>query len=237
MLTARADVTRIMVLSAKGGCGKTTLSTNLAHYYALQGETPLLIDFDAQGSSSRWLAQRQARLPGIHCTEAHRGPVGVTRSWQMRVPADVRRVVIDTPAAVKGHQLTDLLRLADTVLIPVLPSDIDIHALSRFIGELLLYGKVRSLPVRIGVVANRVRRHTDLFQGLERFLGRLEFPFVGQLRETMNYPRVAEMGVGIHHLPKGRTGRDRAEWQPILDWIDAPRHDQSRTRGAYLKSA
>lgn len=237
MLTARPDVTRIMLLSAKGGCGKTTLSTNLTHYYAAQGEAPLLVDFDAQGSSSRWAAQREDSEPPVQCITAHRSPTGMTRSWQMRVPEGTHRVVIDTPAAVRGAQLQELLRLADVVLVPVLPSDIDIHALSSFLHELVLHGKVRSLPVRVGIVANRVRRHTDLFDALQRFLHRLDFPFVGQLRETMNYPRVAEMGVGIHALPRGRTGRDRAEWQAILDWIEASPGRHARDSERYLQSA
>ncbi len=220
MLEGR-NIHRVMVLSTKGGCGKTTLSTNLAHYYAAQGEEVLLLDFDAQGSSSHWLARRDERLPRIHGVEAHRRPTGMTRSWYLRVPDGVQRVVIDTPAAADTAQVLELLGLADTLIIPVLPSDIDIHALTRFLEVLLLRGKVRSRPLRVGIVANRVRHNTRVFMGLERFLSQVEFPFVARLRESRNYTLAVEQGVGIHHLAAFRTRPDRQQWADLLDWVDA----------------
>ncbi|MCG7961877.1 MAG: ParA family protein, partial [Candidatus Thiodiazotropha taylori] len=46
---------RLLILNSKGGCGKTTIATNLAGYYASAGTPTALFDYDPQGSSHRWL--------------------------------------------------------------------------------------------------------------------------------------------------------------------------------------
>jgi hypothetical protein len=93
---------KIVVINSKGGCGKTTLSTNLAGYYAAKGYPSALFDYDPQDSAARWLSQRSPSLPRIHgVAAAHPPAVGITRSFQMRLPPDTRRLVLDTPASLK----------------------------------------------------------------------------------------------------------------------------------------
>lgn len=226
-----ADIPRIMVLSAKGGCGKTTISTNLASYYAREGESTVLIDFDFQGSSVRWLSVRPQQYPPVHGIAAYENSSSVTRSWQFRIPSHTQRIVIDTPASVRGQQLADLVRLANIILVPVLPSHIDIHALSRFIEDLLLVGKLRAHDIRIAIVANRVKQNTRVFAGLQRFLRRLDFPFVAQLRESQNYVRAQEIGGGIHDLPASRIGRDLEQWETLMNWVEAAFRSTSNSTG------
>ena len=48
----------ILVLNPKGGCGKSTLATNIAGYFASRGKRIALADCDPQGSSDDWLAIR-----------------------------------------------------------------------------------------------------------------------------------------------------------------------------------
>ncbi len=220
-----------MVLSAKGGCGKTTISTSLASYYAGQGDPTVLIDFDSQGSSMQWLRTREDKRPYVHGVPAFDKPNGVTSSWRFRLPPDTRRIIIDTPAAVRGQQLADLVRLADTILIPVLPSYIDIHALSRFMEQLLLIGKLRAYDVRIGIVANRVKVNTRVFAGLQRFLKRLDFPFVTQFRESQNYVTAQELGAGIHELANSRIRQDILQWDRLLTWLAADIRTASERAG------
>ena len=136
------------------------------------------------------------------------------------MPPGTERVVIDAPAGVSGQQLVDYVSQVDVILIPVLPSPIDIHAASRFIQDLLLVGKVRTRDIRLGVVANRVKENTLVFQALERFLTTLRFPFVASLRDTQHYVRAAEQGVGIHDLEDARAQRDRVQWEPLLSWVE-----------------
>ena len=145
---------RIVVLNPKGGSGKTTIASNLAACYAVHGERPALMDLDPQGSSMRWLRKRPNDEPTIHGIAAFEKSATVTRSWQMRIPPECRTVIIDTPAAVDPHTLPDLTRAVDAVLVPVMPSDIDIHATAKCIADLLLVAKIRRSERRIGIIAN-----------------------------------------------------------------------------------
>jgi len=201
----------IMVLNTKGGCGKTTLATNLASYHVRQGYSVLLADFDPQGSSSEWLSVRQEERPNIHGVKAWKEPV--------RAPERPDFLIIDAPAGVHGRELGHLVRHAQEIVIPVLPSPIDIRAAAHFVGELLLTCKALNNNVSVAVVANRVRQQTIIYKELERFLSSLEIPFIATLRETQNYIRAAKQGLGIFELPFAQVADDLVEWQPILSWL------------------
>ena len=160
---------KILVINSKGGCGKTTMATNLASYFVTQDLATALLDFDPQGSSIRWLSTRPKSGPaiyGVHVA-SRKNNTGVTRSFQMRVPPETERMIIDAPAGVTGHELRELIRHVDTIIVPVLPSSIDIHAVTRFIEELLVVGKARQLGLNIAVVANRAKKNTLTYRSLE----------------------------------------------------------------------
>lgn len=220
-LLSEAPLRQVLVINAKGGCGKTTIATNLASYYARQGRTTVLIDHDPQGSSTQWLSLRGNNYRPIYGVSSNR-PVtgGITRSFAMRLPPGTERAVLDAPAGVQGHQLIELMRDIDAILIPVLPSPIDIHAASRFIQDLLLVAKVRSRNIRVGVIANRVRETTRVYQSLERFVNSLNIPFVARLRDTQNYVRASEIGVGVHDLNRTGAAQDQRQWEALIRWIE-----------------
>lgn len=216
---------RILILNTKGGSGKTTLATNLAVAYARRQLDTALVDRDPQGSASQWLAARGDGLPPISGVEAWRADdPGVTRSFLMGPALRAHRIVTDTPASLQPGQMRQCLAEADRILIPVLPSAIDIRAATRFIGALLLDSQYRSRRVPMAVVANRVRRNTLVFDRLRRFLGSLEIPFVATLRDTQNLVRQAEVGEGILDDPSRRTQQDRAALLELVAWIESPRH-------------
>ncbi|MDH5181386.1 MAG: ParA family protein [Gammaproteobacteria bacterium] len=215
-------VRKILVLNSKGGCGKTTIATNLASRYARDGFATALLDYDPQASSMRWLSQRSNNLPDIFGVEAcRRATGGITTSWALRVPPETQRIIIDAPAGVSGHHVLDYVGLADTIVIPVLPSPIDIHSATRFIEDLLLIGKVRQLGVRVGVVANRVKKHTMVYQSLERFLNSLKLPLITELRDTQHYIRAAGQGIGVCDLWDHRAKVDQDDWEPLLNWLES----------------
>jgi len=211
---------RILVLNAKGGCGKTTIATNLAGYFAHRGMVTSLMDYDPQGSSMVWLSLRDPERPDIQGIAAYQRRRGVTRSFQLHTPDKVERIIIDSPSGVHGLHLLDYLQSVNTILLPVLPSPIDIHAAAHFIQDLLLIGKIRSRGIRLGIVANRVRENTLAFQDLERFLTTLGIPLVARLRDSQNHMRAAKQGLAIHELKGGRVDRDRERWDTLIRWLD-----------------
>jgi len=213
---------RIVVLNPKGGSGKTTIAINLASYYALHGQRPTLMDYDPQSSAARWVRKRQASQASIHLISAYERDSRVTRAFQLRVPADTGRIIIDTPAAIDAAEMPGLTAGADKIIVPVLPSDIDIHACSRCIASLLLVAKVRRSDNRLAIIANRVRRNTRIYQSLTRFLDTLEIPIIATLRDSQNYVRGAELGLGIHEMRQHQVAEDLEPWQPLLAWLDAP---------------
>ena len=212
---------RIIVVNTKGGCGKTTIATNLASYYASNGFVTALMDYDPQGSSTRWLKLRPQDKQAIHGINAHkRQSLQATRAWQMRVPAETERLIIDAPAGVIGEALHSFVQQVDTIIIPVLPSPIDIHSATAFIKDLLLIGKVRNLGVRVGVIANRTRKNTLVYQSLERFLVSLNLPFITTLRDTQHYVHAFERGIGIQEMWDSRVEQDKLTWNPVINWLE-----------------
>jgi len=216
----RDDLQRIVVLNPKGGCGKTSLATNLASYYALRGPMPALLDCDPQGASMRWLEKRSRIRPPIHGIAAFRNSMNVTRTWQLRISEESRQIVIDTPAGLDGSQLHELLYGATNVLIPVLPSAIDIRYAARFIAELLLVAQLDRGSVRVGIVANRTRRNTKSLGQLMRFLTSLKIPVIAILRDSQNFVAAAAEGIGVCDLPLYKARKDLVAFADIMAWLD-----------------
>lgn len=206
----------IVVLNAKGGCGKSTISTNLASYYAFEEEKKVVLaDYDPQGSSLAWLAARGEEWPMIE---------GVAAFKELLRPAkDTDILIIDAPARVHGKELTELVRRADTIIFPVMPSPIDIRAATDYMQELQAVGKVQRNQVKIGIVANRVRENTIIFAELYEFLRKLKMPYVATLRDTQNYIRAEEYGIGIFEMAPSQVYQDLESWEPLVKWLRSKR--------------
>ncbi len=210
----------IMVLNAKGGSGKSTIATNLASYYAWEQElNVVLADFDPQGSSIAWLKARDEQWPHIQGIAAWQEPV--------RPSKDTDIMIMDTPARVKGKELTTLVRRVETIIVPVLPSPIDIRAAADFMKELLTTGKVSRKETRVAVIANRVRENTLIYHTLQAFLKTLKIPFVTTLRDTQNYIRAEERGVGIFEMAPSQVWQDLEQWEPLIRWLRSKRSQAS----------
>lgn len=223
---------RIVILNSKGGCGKTTLATNLAAYYAHRGFKTALLDYDPQGSATFWLSKRPATRAKIQAIPAYKYSHSVTRSWFLRVEPNTERIIVDSPAGLEMSGFQQLLDKADAILIPVLPSDIDIHAASHCIADLLLVAKQHKRRQRIAVIANRVRKNLLVYQKLERFLTSLGIPFVTTLRDTTLYVQAADQGLGMHELHSYRNRDDLDSWHQLITWLDNLEKQETRTDGS-----
>ncbi len=206
----------IMVLNAKGGCGKSTLATNIASYYANEGASVALADFDPQRSSLDWLARRPENRPAIVA-------VAGFEDGLRHAPRGADIVVIDAPARSHGKELTDLVRHAETIVIPVLPSTIDMQATTTFIDELKHVGKIARKQAKIATVANRVRENTLIYNDLDEFLTKTRVPYIAALRDAQNYVRAYTRGLGIFELPEYLAWPDWDEWEPLLSWLRSKR--------------
>ncbi|MDH3746774.1 MAG: ParA family protein [Gammaproteobacteria bacterium] len=206
----------IMVLNAKGGCGKSTLATNIASYFATEGANVALADYDPQRSSLDWIDRRPANRPEIHGVSAYEGGL-------RHVPRSADIVVSDAPARSHGPELTDLVRHAETIVVPVLPSTIDMQATANFLKELKSVGRIERKQAKIATVANRVRDNTLIWDELDEYLSKTRVPYIAALREAQNYIRAYTRGIGIFELPEYLAWPDWEEWEPLTDWLRTKR--------------
>jgi chromosome partitioning protein len=212
-----------LVINSKGGSGKTTVTTNLASYFASRSVPTAVMDFDPQGSTLGWLGARSTQLPRIHGCNAAPQRTGL-RSFAMHVPAGIRQLVIDAPAGASGILLQDMLARADAILIPVASSAIDIRATANFIRDLLLSGSVsarlRARSLRLGVIANKVRRSMPVYEPLERFLSSLNLPLLSRLSDSDTFLKAAETGVGVFEMDFSQSVSEREQFLPVAEWVE-----------------
>jgi len=206
----------IMVLNAKGGCGKSTLATNIASYFATEGAAVALADYDPQRSSLDWLARRPDNRASI-------ASVAAFEDGLRHAPRNADILVIDAPARSHGAELTDLVKHAETIVVPVLPSTIDMQATTTFLEELRGVPKVVRKQAKIAAVANRVRDNTLIFDDLDEYLTKARIPYVAALREAQNYVRAYTRGIGIFELPEYLAWPDWSEWEPLTAWLRSKR--------------
>ncbi len=215
------ELHRILVLNPKGGSGKTTVATNLASIYALRKPPPTLIDCDPQGFCMRWLEKRAAHPSVIHGIAAPDARPADVLSGDLEIPAESRQIIFDLPAAIPLDSLYAYTHLADSILIPIAPSSIDVHAATRLIAELLLDVQLDRRENKIGIIANRVKTNTKSFQMLKRFFASLDIPVITVLRDSQSYVTASSAGIGICEMPLYRVRDELIAWKALLAWLDA----------------
>jgi chromosome partitioning protein len=209
-----------LVINPKGGSGKTTVATNLASYFASKGVSTAILDFDPQGSSLNWLRQRPLQAAKIHGANGAPQKTGL-RTVQMHVPPGIEQLIIDAPAGASGMLLHEMLMRAHSILIPVAPSAIDIHATANFIRDLLLKGMIRQRNIRLAACANRVRSSMPVYQPLERFLASLSLPMLSRVMDSDVYLKTAETGVGVFEMEFAQSAAERQQLMPVVEWIES----------------
>jgi len=204
---------KILVASSKGGCGKTTIATNLAAHFAQDGKNTVLIDADRQGSSLHW-AEKRAGLPAPVL-----GLSGLRRDWAGKVPNDAQRIIIDGPAGIRAGELAELLEDVDALLIPVLPSRIDLEATEAFLREAAQLARVKRGKVAVGLVGNRLKPWTTASHDAVEDMRKLPFPLLAQLRDTQGYVLVAGLGKSIFDYHSELIRSHQEDWAKLLRWL------------------
>ncbi len=140
------------------------------------------------------------------------------------MPRSTEVLVIDAPARVHGTELNELVRRAETIIVPVLPSTIDIKACGHFMAELLEIGKVSRKQARLAVVANRVREYTLIYRGTGSVSHQAQSALSGQpARGAELRARLCARHGQYLELPEYLAWPDWKQWEPISAWLDSKR--------------
>jgi chromosome partitioning protein len=202
----------VLVANPKGGCGKTTIATHLAAAFAGAGLRAGLADADRQGSSLGWLKARPQDAAAIQALDWRDGPD--------RAPSDLDRLILDAPAALKLKKVEELLRLADVIVVPVLPSGFDEPVTGAFLKQLESLKPVRKSRTAVAILRNRVQTGTRTAAKLDKFMLGVGHTGVGRVRHRQVYPDIAGRGLSVFDLA-GKQHEDlRTDWAPVLRYIE-----------------
>jgi chromosome partitioning protein len=203
----------VLVASSKGGAGKTTLATNLAAHYALEGKRTVLVDADRQHSATRWGEKRAGLATAVLPVD------GTRKGWEKSIPADTQAVVIDGAAGAMGEDLDAYLERADAVLVPVNPSMIDLEATVAFLNSLAKHPRVRKGKLPVALVGNRLKPWTNASQQAMDQLKAWPYPLVAQLRDTQAYVLMVALGKSVFDYGSEQIRGHQDDWAPLLKWL------------------
>jgi len=199
----------VLIANPKGGSGKTTVATNLAGYFATRGRRVLLSDLDRQQSALEWLQRRPYRLPLIRPHDTKKTKQDKDAEW----------MIVDSPAGLRGEKLSEAIKSADWVIVPVQPSAFDIGATRDFLEVLREEKAIRKQRAFVALAGIRVDARTRTAANLQSFMESTGLPILTYLREAQVYRLAAEQGASLFDIRPSLVTRDLQQWAPLLHWL------------------
>jgi len=162
----------IAVANQKGGCGKTTTTINLASGLMERGHRVCIVDADPQGSSLDWAAQATSNghnapfVMGLARPEVYKELEKITDIYDF--------IIVDSPS---GHSpfvleiAAGLVKGADLIIIPVLPSGLDIWATRQTVEMIQARQLITDGSPQAFILLNQIRSNTKLSQEVRESIG------------------------------------------------------------------
>lgn len=205
----------VLVASSKGGVGKSTIATHLAAHAALGGQATVLVDADPQASSTRWCERRAGLDSAVLPID---GSSRARSAWNS-IPSGADRVIVDAPAGAMAGSLEPWLEHADALVVPVLPSSLDIEATVPFLNSLAKHPRIRRGDLRVGLVGNKLKPWTNASRQALDLLGQWPYPVVAELRDSQAYVVLVGLGKSLFDYHSAQVRDHQDDWQPLTKWL------------------
>ena len=179
----------IAILNPKGGCGKTTLTINLASALSRKDQSVLIVDSDPQGSARDWHAVLEENpLPLVALDRPNNlstiKDISMTYDW----------VVLDGAAKLET-MIAASIKISDLILIPVQPSPYDIWAASDLVEIIKARQDITDGFPQAAFVITRKINGTLLGNDVRTALTECHFPILStEIIQRQAYPRAATDG-------------------------------------------
>jgi len=202
------------ISNQKGGTGKTTLSMNFAAGLARRGRT-LIIDADPQRSAGQWKALSSDERPFPVSVIAVAGNLA-SEINQFR--QDYQYIVIDCPPTLETEMIKQAMSASDMILIPVLPSPVDLWASVR-LAEAIDQAKLSNPKLLAYLVINQLEPRNALSRAMQQALAEFDIPSLKNgVRRRAIYRSSAIEGASVFCMGK-RGDAAAQEIESIIEEI------------------
>ena len=173
----------ITFVNQKGGCAKSTTAVHFAYWLVQQNQRVMVIDADAQRSSSQWCSRMEPPLP----TQVIQSPDDLLEQLT-DLAAAVDTLVVDGPAGISEATRAILMR-ADLAVVPVQPSGIDVQSATDAVRLIKQAQSVRQGPPQALMFLSRAVKGTKLKTEALQLLGKFA-PTVKVLKSVIHQKQV-----------------------------------------------